>query len=104
VDDERFEIVSGSQAQHFIAERVTEIVGSPLARAGGENLERVAAEAVGAFGGIVDASGSRSVDADAAGSEARRAFGRGTGEDILLAGHGMGHLESISRTRICEGA
>src|ERR1700752_1134021 len=88
VDDERLEIVLGAQLQHLFAQRLTEVIGRPLTRAGGENLGRVASDAVGALGGVVYASGSGGVDADAAGSQAGRAFRSGTGEDILFVGEG----------------
>src|ERR1700691_2775706 len=76
---------------------MAEFVRRPLAWAGRKNLQRIAAQAIGALGGIVDSSGGGSVNSDAAGSKAGRAFWCGTGQDILLAGHGAWHEESISR-------
>jgi len=102
VDDERLEIVAGAQSQHFLAEWTAEFAGRPLARAGRKNLQRVAAKAVGALGGVVDSSGRGSVNADAAGTEAGRAFGPWTGNDVLLAGHGAGHQDSIKAPSLAQ--
>ena len=77
MDDQRLEIVFCAESGHLLALQFAQFVGSPLARAGRENLKRVAAKAMGAFGRIVDASGGGGVDADAARSEAGRAFRRG---------------------------
>ena len=93
VDHERLKIILGPQTKHFLAHRMAQLIRRPLAWAGGKNLQRIAAQAVGALGGIVNSSGSGGMDADAPGSEPRRAFWRGMGEDILFAGHGAGHWE-----------
>ena len=95
VNNQRFQIVLRAQLKHLFAERLTEFVGRPLARTGGKNLQRVASNAVGAFGGIVDASGGRGVNADAPGCEAGRAFRSRAGKDVLFAGDGARHEESI---------
>lgn len=95
MDNERLEIVLRPQLEHLLAQRVAEFVGRPLARAGRENLQRVASDTVSTLGGVVDSSGGGGVNADAAGSEAGRAFWRSTSENILFAGEGAGHEVSI---------
>jgi hypothetical protein len=95
VDDEGFQIVLRAQLHHLLAEGVAEFVGRPLAWAGREYLKRVASDAIGALGGVVNASGGGSVNANATGSQAGRAFWRSTSENILFAGEGPGHEASI---------
>jgi len=90
VNDQRLEIVLGAKLEHLLAERIAEFVRSPLAWARREDLERIASETVGAFGGVVNASGGRGVNTDAAASEAGRPFGRGAREDVLFAGDRAG--------------
>ena len=97
VDDERVKVILGPKANHFLAHWMAQFIRRPLAWAGGKNLQRIAAQAVGTLGGIVDSSGSGGMNADASGSEAWRAFWCGTGENIWSAGHGAGHGTSISR-------
>ena len=96
VNHQRLQIVLRPQTAHLLAQwNRLKLIGSPLPRAGRENLKRIAAQAIGALGGIVHSSGGGRVNADAAGSQAWRAFWSGTGEDILFAGHGARHEESI---------
>ena len=107
VNHERLQVVASSQLQHLFAQGIAEFVGRPLAGAGGENLQGVAAETVGAFGGVVNASGGGGMDADTSGSETGRAFRGAAGEDVLFAGDGAGHKESIKRRGIglgCENS
>ena len=89
VDDQGLEVVLRAQLQHLLAQRIAEFVRRPLARAGRENLKRVASDAVGALGGVVDSSGSGGVNADAARSEAGRAFWRDE-RGYLVRGRGSG--------------
>jgi hypothetical protein len=89
------EIVLRPQTQHLFAQRIAQLIRRPLAWAGGENLQRVAPDAVGALGGIVNSSRGRGVNSNAAGSRARRVFRRWTSEDVLFARHGAGHEKSI---------
>src|SRR5437868_8286755 len=96
VNHQRLQIVLVAEAGHLVTLRATEIVGLPLARAGRKYLEGVAAEAVGSFGSILDSAGNRGVNAYAAGSQARRPFGRREIEDVLLAGDRTGHEISIT--------
>ena len=86
VDDQGLEVVLRAQLQHLLAQRVAEFVRRPLARAGRKYLKRVASDAIGALGSVVNSSGSGGVNADAARSEAGRAFRSGAGEE---AGHGV---------------
>ncbi len=96
MNDQRLEIVVSAQTVHFGALHLAQIIWGPLARAGRENLESVAAQAVGTFGGVLYTSGGRCVYANAAGSQAGRAFGRAATEDVLFAGKGAGHERSIA--------
>jgi hypothetical protein len=98
VDDERLEIISGAQLEHLLAQRIAEFVRFPLPRTRRKNLERVASNAVSTLGGIVNTSGGRGVNANAPGTEAGRAFWGGMAEDILFAGEGARHRESINRS------
>ena len=100
MNDQRLEIVVGAQTVHFGALQLAQSIGGPLARAGRENLESVAAQAVGAFGGVRYTSGGRCVYANAAGSQAGRAFGRAATQDVLFAGEGAGHTKSIKSQRL----
>src|SRR5229473_5242317 len=96
VDRERLEIVFLAQAIHDCALVTAEIVWLPLTRAGGENLEGVASQAVSAFSRVFYASSNRSMYADAPGSEAGRAFRRRRFQDVLLPGHGTRHNRKYS--------
>ena len=58
MDDERLQVVALAPFIHLVALRPPKFVRRPLPRAGGENLEGVAAEAVGAFGSILYSSGA----------------------------------------------
>ena len=77
VNDERAQIVLAAEAAHRLALGSRELEWLPLARAGGEDLQGVAPEAVGALGGILHAAGSGGVDSDAARGELGRSGGRG---------------------------
>src|SRR5580704_2575505 len=71
VDDQRLQIVFLTQAEHVIALRASEIIGSPLAGTRRENLQRVASQTPGPFSGVMHSSRTRSMDADAPGSKFR---------------------------------
>src|SRR5271154_6690412 len=90
VNDQGFEIVLSAQAKHLLAQRITKFIRRPLSRARRKNLQGVASDAVGALGGVVNSSGSGSVNANAAGSEGG-ASRRGPVQDVLFAGEGAGH-------------
>ena len=96
VDRERLQIVPLAQAVHDCALVTAEIVWPPLPGAGGENLEGIASQAVGAFRRVLHSAGNGSVNTDAAGRQAWRAFGRRRVQDVLLTGHGTRHNRSIA--------
>src|SRR5712692_5123356 len=96
VDGERLLIVPLAQAVHDCALVTAEIVWPPLARAGGENLEGIASQAVSAFCRVLYSAGNGSMNADAPGRQAWRAFWRRRVQDVLLPGHGTRHNRSIT--------
>ena len=93
MDHQWLQVVTLAEAAHLSALRGSQFVGRPLARARRENLERVAAQAISAFGGVFDPSGGRSMNADAAGGQLRRLRRRSDElEDVLLElGTGVRH-------------
>ena len=92
VNDQRLQIVLLTQTRHLFALRAGQLVRLPLARAGGKNLKRVAAQAIGAFGGVGRASCGRRVNADAPRSELGRPLGRGQQlEDVFFFFGRFGH-------------
>ena len=92
VNHEWLEIVFAAEKTHRLALWVAESVRRPLARARGENLEGVTAKPIDAFGGVLDASGDGSVDADAAGGEGGRLFRRRPLEGIFFGWMEFSHL------------
>src|SRR5208337_1093806 len=69
VNDQRLQSVALAKAAHLVALRACQFIRSPLPRAGGKNLEGVAAQAISALRGILDSSGGRGMDADPPRSE-----------------------------------
>ena len=76
MDDQRLQSVLLAQAIHLVALRTRQVIGLPLPRARGENLERVAAQPVGAFRRILHSTGRRGVDANPPRSQLRRLLRR----------------------------
>src|SRR5277367_7020392 len=104
MDCHGLEVVSFAQAHHLVALRTAQLIRCPLARAGGEDLECVATQPIGAFGGILDASGARGVNANTARGQAGWSPGSGVVEDVLLVSHGTRHVEKYSgaSTWVCD--
>src|SRR5579862_6536475 len=65
MNDQRLQIIAIAQPRHFIALRSTKLVGCPLPGTRGKDLERIAAQAIGALCCILHTAGGRSVNADA---------------------------------------
>ena len=65
VDDEGEAVVVAAEAAHLVAVGGLQRGGAPHAGAGGEDLEGVRADLMGALGGAKDASGGGEMDADA---------------------------------------
>src|SRR5215467_10871121 len=87
VNHERAEIVFFAQTTQFVALGPAQLVGLPLSWASGEYLEGIATQAVGTLGGVLDSSGDRGVNADAARGVKRRPLRSGHPEDVLLLGN-----------------
>ena len=96
VNHQRLQIVGGSQAVHLGTLRLTKFIGRPLPWAGGENLKRIAAQAVSPLGRILHASGRGRMNANAARSQAGRAFRPWRLENVLFTRHGASHGKSIT--------
>ncbi len=57
MDDQRLQTVALAQSTHLVALRARQVIGLPLSRAGGKNLERIAAQPVGTLGCIFHSAG-----------------------------------------------
>src|SRR5262249_146972 len=102
VYDEWLQIVTGAETIHLVALRLAEFIRRPAARAGRENLERVASQAVSPFSGILHTSSCRGVNANTTGSQAGRALRSRMLEDVLFLRHGAGHSRSIDGSPGCR--
>ena len=87
VNHQRFQVVSRPQAVHLVALWDPKFVRRPLARAGREDLQRIAAQPIGAFGGILHTSCRRCMDADAARGQAGWPFRSGSVQNVAFNHH-----------------
>src|SRR6266704_1516335 len=97
VNGQRLEVIFFAKATHLGTLVTAELVGLPLPRTSGKNLEGIAAQTVGALRGILHATSDRGVNADPPRSPAWQAFRWREPENVLLASHGTGHRSSITR-------
>src|SRR5271170_6365433 len=96
MDRDGLQVIFLTQAHHLIALRTAQLIRRPLARAGGKNLKSVATQPVGPFRSILDPTGGRCMNADAARGKTWRELWSGELEDVLLARDGTGHDRSIA--------
>jgi hypothetical protein len=94
VNSERIQVVLFSQAAQLLALRKAGLIGAPPAWAGRKDLKGIAAQAIGAFGGVVYASGDRGVNANAPRRVPRRSFRRRLEQDVAFGLQGR-----VSRVR-----
>src|SRR5271154_2437465 len=82
MDCHGLEIIFFAQAHHFVALRTAQFVWRPLARTGGEYLEGIASQPIGAFCSVLDTPGARGVNANTARGQARRALWSSVVQDV----------------------
>src|ERR1700676_50021 len=100
----RLGVILFPQAHHLIALRSAQFIGCPLTWTGRENLERIAAQPIGTFSCILDPTGARRMNANAARGQPGRAPWYGQLEYVLLLRHRTGHEQSITSPRNSVGA
>src|ERR1700745_1887158 len=92
MDPQRLEVTPLPQPLHRLTRATPKLVRTPLPRAGGEDLKRVAPKPVGSFSGILDAVLNRGMDPDAPRSSHRRLLRRRPLQRIFLGRAKNGHV------------